>query len=502
MCTLLTLPCLASQPKNAKYIETEVELDSLGFAIASDMAARAGVMPPADRKMIFRSRVIDSDKVVFKEVNNSMPAKLADAIGENINEIDSLVVKGVINQADLKTLWSASFYGRMTVLNLEDCYISENVIPDYAFWDHKVQLSDDGCYVYPIALQHIILPKQLDRIGKFAFYSALNLTTVDFPAHLREIDNCAFHDCKKLSNNPLIIPEGVERIGDAAFTYCYGLTGSTLVLPSTITNIDFYAFQGTRLKKVEFAEMDPYDSSHTLSIGESAFCYCEIKELELPWQAYSFSGANQFAENYRLEKLVIPSGYSSLPESCFQNCMELKEVVLGEYLIAIEKSCFDYCIELDHITLPYSIEVIGERAFIGCSMKSITLPPRMEYLEANSLAMKSLESIYSMRDTPPLCYSGDANATPFGPYTNPIVNKDIPIYVPVGAAEKYRAAKGWDYFTNFIETNDFPTSIPQIPTPGNEGDNTLYDLSGKRVTAPAAGNIYLRNHKKVIYTGE
>ena len=32
------------------------------------------------------------------------------------------------------------------------------------------------------------------------------------------------------------------------------------------------------------------------------------------------------------------------------------------------------------------------------------------------------------------------------------VNRDIPIYIPVGTIEAYSNATGWDYFNNFIES--------------------------------------------------
>ncbi|WP_224160391.1 hypothetical protein [Prevotella lacticifex] len=31
--------------------------------------------------------------------------------------------------------------------------------------------------------------------------------------------------------------------------------------------------------------------------------------------------------------------------------------------------------------------------------------------------------------------------------------------MPKGTADLYRNAVGWNYFTNFIETDDFPTSV-------------------------------------------
>ena len=60
-----------------------------------------------------------------------------------------------------------------------------------------------------------------------------------------------------------------------------------------------------------------------------------------------------------------------------------------------------------------------------------------------------------MASEPPVCEESTLNPgnTPFGDY-EPVPNlstpNDIPVYVPVGTAEKYRKAWGWDYFTNFI----------------------------------------------------
>ena len=76
---------------------------------------------------------------------------------------------------------------------------------------------------------------------------------------------------------------------------------------------------------------------------------------------------------------------------------------------------------------------------------------------------------------------------------------DIPIYVPVGTAEKYRNAWGWDYFTNFIETDDFPTSIHNITTEHYDSKNCVYDLMGRKVINPHKGQVYIKNGKKILF---
>ncbi len=76
-----------------------------------------------------------------------------------------------------------------------------------------------------------------------------------------------------------------------------------------------------------------------------------------------------------------------------------------------------------------------------------------------------------MASEPPVCEESTLNPgnTPFGDY-EPVHNlstpNDIPVYVPVGSAEKYRKAWGWDYFTNYYmntEDGTFVFSNKTIP---------------------------------------
>ena len=99
-----------------------------------------------------------------------------------------------------------------------------------------------------------------------------------------------------------------------------------------------------------------------------------------------------------------------------------------------------------------------------------------------------------MASEPPVCEESTLNPgnSPFGKYNSDFylsTPNDIPIYVPVGTAEKYHNAWGWDYFTNFIETDDFPTTgVDNITISPQKGEQ-IYDLSGKKVTSIENGRI-------------
>ena len=110
-----------------------------------------------------------------------------------------------------------------------------------------------------------------------------------------------------------------------------------------------------------------------------------------------------------------------------------------------------------------------------------------------------------MAEEPPVCEecTHHPGESPFGEYnsdSNSSTPNDIPVYVPMGTAEKYRKAWGWNYFTNFIETNDFPTAIRNVTTEHTDSKSRIYDLNGGKVINPQKGQVYIKNGKKIIFT--
>ena len=72
-------------------------------------------------------------EVKFKDVTLTKSGTLESVLGDEINDIDSLVVRGPINAADFHAIWSSSFYGGLTVANLEYAQIAGNRIPKMLF---------------------------------------------------------------------------------------------------------------------------------------------------------------------------------------------------------------------------------------------------------------------------------------------------------------------------------------------------------------------------------
>lgn len=167
-----------------------------------------------------------------------------------------------------------------------------------------------------IGCKDTIIPENVSKIGKAAFYGSVDLKYMDIPQNIKEIGDEAFGGCKELKN--VTIPSGVIKIGIRAFSSCGNLTSITI--PESVTDIGMYAFE--------------------------------------------FSG---------LESITIPSNITEIKRGTFQECSELKDVTIPSNIINIGYLAFSECFSLINITIPSSVKNIDEEAFRFCNnLKNIT----------------------------------------------------------------------------------------------------------------------------------
>ena len=396
---------------------------------------------------VFLSFILFSSQKVygqasFFDANVSKYGELEQVLGDKWDKFDSLIVHGPINKADFKTIVRCATDGSMQVVNLQYAQIENNKIPNSGFVDWGWQKPG-----YHLGIRRIILPDNITEFGEFAFYG-LTLETINIPSSLRKLGKNCFDENRWLSVNPLIIPEGVTEIPTQCFESCYKL--KKVVLPSTIKTIGIFAFFDSSVDDMNFPEgLD--------SIGYLSMHGARLTEVVLP-KTIRTIGNEAFADNVKLKRVVLPEGLTEIPDKLFSECIELEQTVIPESVTKINKGAFDSCLKLK-TNLPPKLKWIGDGAFSSCSLDSIVFPATMEYIGKEAFEdLEKLKKIYSMSPIPPVCYYdpmvnfGDES---FGGSTP----SDIPVYVPIGSGEKYREAFGWNYFTNIIETDKFPTGI-------------------------------------------
>ena len=419
---------------------------------------------------VFLSFILFSSQKVygqasFFDAHVSKYGELEQVLGDKWDKIDSLVVYGPINGADFTTMWKCSFEGKLTVLNLEHAQVENNKIPTRALYKVEKQAVDDprafqGVIYLP--LRRIILPESIQEIGDFAF-SRMEIKQINIPKSLRKFGRSSFSNCHWLSTNPLVIPEGITSIPPQCFINCQCF--KELVLPSTLNTIKELAFYNTRVEKVNF----PEGLEH---IKAAAFYGCDLIEA------------------------ILPGTLKELSDGTFSMCPKLKEIKIAEGITKIPFDFVSYCQSLEKVNIPKSVTVIEDDAFSFCSLDSIVFPATIEYIGKGAFKdLKKLKKIYSMSPMPPVCYYdpmvnfGDGS---FGGSTP----SDIPVYVPIGSGEKYREAFGWNYFTNIIETDKFPTGIVSPKMGKNEQcrvygkDNELVIEIPNLLSSPIHYSIY------------
>ena len=408
-------------------------------------------------------------QVNFFDVHVSKYGELEQVLGEKWDKIDSLIVHGPINEADFTTMWKCSFEGKLTVLNLEHAQVENNKIPTRALFKVDRQVIDDprayqGVVYLPI--RHLILPEGIQEIGDFAF-SRMRLEQVNLPKSLRKLGRSCFSSCHWLNTDPLIIPEGITSIPPQCFINCQCF--KKLVLPSTLKTIEGAAFYNTRVEEANFPEGLEY-------IKGLAFEGSDLKKAILPSTLKDLSEFT-FSMCPKLQEIKIPEGVTKIPLGFASWCHLLEEVNIPKSVTVIEVDAFGSDVKLKPIDLPEGLKRIEQDALWYCAIDSIVFPASLEYLGGGSCAnWKYIKKIYSLAPIPPYCAEDRANPSkgPFHGYTP----NDIPLYVPIGSGEKYRQAFGWNYFTNIIETDKFPTGIVS-PKMDNGDQCKVYGRDGK-----------------------
>ncbi len=252
------------------------------------------------------STIVSAQQVV---VTLQEAGTLSTAVGDNKLSITNLKVSGSINDADMTTLYDMAKNGNLSVLDLSEATTTSG-----------------------------------DVIGKNAFASCSNLTSISLPQNVTSIGNYAFYSCKGLES--ITIPNYVESIGDGAFCKCSSLTSVTI--GSSVTSIGMYAFQEcSSLKDITIP-------SSVTNIGINVFDGCSsLTSIEV----------GDENTNYHTDSnCLIGTTSNKLIRAC-----NLANITIPNSVTSIDNYAFSSCSKLTSVTIPSSVTNIGMSAFLNCS---------------------------------------------------------------------------------------------------------------------------------------
>lgn len=228
----------------------------------------------------------------------------------------------------------------------------------------------------------ITFDSDVTKIGKEAFLSCSELTSVIIPDKVATIDEGAFRNCSRLYNvhlgknvvsigdyafcdsgygGNLIIPDTIISIGNFAFCNCYI---TSLTIGNSVTSIGDYAFAGGVYTSVTIPNSVTSIGTHVWSSSlrefKGKFASEDGRCLTVDGTLTSFAPAG-------LTEYTIPNNVISIGSYAFSGCSELLSVTIPNSVTLVEYKAFYYCSSLTNITIPYSVITIGEDAFSHCT---------------------------------------------------------------------------------------------------------------------------------------
>ncbi len=163
----------------------------------------------------------------------------------------------------------------------------------------------------------IRIPNGVTDIAEGVFYDRYDITRVIIPSSVVSIGKEAFASCENLTSVEFLGP-GLEIICERAFDGCNNL--ANIVLPNTLTTIGIAAFMDC--KNITTVNIP----NSVVTIGNDAYRYCSM-----------------------LRTLTIGSGVTNLEEYIFGDCDTLTSVTIPDNVLRISVRLFVECDSLSEV---------------------------------------------------------------------------------------------------------------------------------------------------------
>lgn len=270
-------------------------------------------------------------------------------------------------------------------------------------------------------------------------YQIINSNTVKF---LRDNSN-------KLS---LYIPETVTCENQQYTVVEMSSYGNSecqeLFIPRSVTKVDVneHGVYGGYL--YTYGYFDGWSNLQAITVAKDNPAFSSIDGVLFDKDMNALLRYPRQKENIRYE---IPYGVTEIFDRACEDNENLKSVSIPNTVRKISKSAFAYCSNLGDVKMSSQIEMIFTDAFEDTSIKSIVLPPTLNYIGDDAFDNHNngpyVEEVYCLSINPPsiLRYKGKEN-----PFNEITLNQGV-LYVPNGCEKAYRYAECWQQFKNIRE---------------------------------------------------
>lgn len=307
-----------------------------------------------------------------------------------------------------------------------------------------------------ILVNKLILPDNGIEIKEKAFFNLYNIEEVRL-GNVNITGDKAFWSCDNLKK--VILEDGCNIKGNGTFLGCEAL--ETIVINGHVENLGtktFYSYSNScNINSVilngsvqQSGENVFFEQNSNSRNPHSPIWKLYIKDME-GYLKSSFTGVTSSPMNYAKEveynggpltSISIPEGITKVFDAMFRNCTSLKYVVLPSTLEYIGEAAFNKC-PIKGIQLPKSLKTINFDAFKNCKdIEELVIPNSVETINPGAFqGCSSLKCVYASYLSPITLTRSNTWSYDFPFYK---VNSECCLFVPIGTASKYKAAK-WDF---------------------------------------------------------
>lgn len=348
-------------------------------------------------------------------------------IGLKEDKAENIVIPEAFNDMPVTAIGSSAFeQGRITGVKISSSIKSIGAhafalcgnLSDVAFSGGDIKLES---FAFSFTnLTSIELPEGITEIEPYVFSNCKNLAEVKLPKSLTEICYSAFANCESLAS--VNIPCGVKKMGKNAFQRT---ALKNAVIPASVTELAPNAFSFCEdMSNITVDEENPVYKSEdgvlyskdgsilvlypqgkagesfsvpedVTQIGEFAFYCAENLNSIVLCDGINVICSEAFT-SCGLRDVYIPDSVETVCGRAFGNCAYLEKVVIGIGVTEIGKGTFESCFRLKEVIIGDSVKCIGERAFVHCrDLISVSLPKSIESIGINAFGdCPSMKSVF------------------------------------------------------------------------------------------------------------
>ncbi len=203
-------------------------------------------------------------------------------------------------------------------------------------------------------LTNIVIPNSVTTIGMNAFNNCPRITNIEIPSSVTDINSYAFAYCTGLTS--FTTGQNVERIGSSVFAYCSNLeqVNLNLGLRTIGGNAFYYCWK-----------LHSIVVPNTVTSMRWAFSDCGISYLKLPDGLTSIESF-EFEDCHNLKQIIIGSGVRRIASWAFKNS-GITSIDIPDNVLQIENYAFEECYDLESVTIGSGCEYLEQGAFYMCN---------------------------------------------------------------------------------------------------------------------------------------